>query len=334
MRKATFIGGGSFGTALSIVLSRKKDLDVVIWDRNKDVIQDINLNHKNSKYLNKITLGENIRGELDLGKALKDSEYVILSLPSHLIREYSKRISKLVREDTILISIAKGLEEGTLKRMSQIIEEEIPYNPVVILSGPSHAEEVSIGTPTAIVACSKQREKAEEVQNLFMDDKLRVYTNDDIIGVELGGAVKNIIALAAGILDGAGYGDNAKAALMTRGMSEIIRIGTKLGGDIKTFYGLTGMGDLIVTCTSLHSRNRRAGILIGRGLSMKEACSEVSMVVEGIRACKSIYELKEKIGVTMPITEALYNVLYKNWDVKESIKDLMTRDKKDEIIDF
>lgn len=334
MIKVTFIGGGSFGTALSIALSRKENVDITIWDRNEQVIEDINVNRKNSKYLKNIVLSDKIKGEKNLEISIKDADYVVLSLPSHVIRKYSNTISKLVKKSAIIISIAKGLEQGTLKTMSEIIEEEITCNPIVILSGPSHAEEVSIGIPTAVVASSKNDNAAEQVQKLFMDEKLRVYTNSDLIGVELGGAVKNIIALAAGILDGAGYGDNAKAALMTRGMSEIIRIGVKLGGNPKTFYGLTGMGDLIVTCTSMHSRNRRAGILIGKGYSMEEACREVDMVVEGVKACKSIYELKERIGVSMPITEALYNVLYKGMEVKKVILELMTRDKKDEIIDF
>ncbi|WP_142414623.1 NAD(P)H-dependent glycerol-3-phosphate dehydrogenase [Hathewaya massiliensis] len=334
MTKVTFIGGGSFGTALSIALARKENINITIWDRSKEVIDDINLNHKNSKYLKDIDLSDRIKGENDIEIAVKNADYVVLSLPSHVIRQYCSKISKLVNKNTIIISIAKGLEQGTLKTMSEIIEEEMPDNPVVILSGPSHAEEVSIGIPTAIVASSKDNRVAEKVQDIFMDEKLRIYTNNDIIGVELGGAVKNIIALAAGILDGAGYGDNAKAALMTRGMSEIIRIGVKLGGNPKTFYGLTGMGDLIVTCTSMHSRNRRAGILIGKGYSMEEACTEVNMVVEGVKACKAIYELKERIGVAMPITEALYDVLYRSKDVKDVILELMTRDKKDEIIDF
>lgn len=334
MIKATFLGGGSFGTALSTVLAKRDDLDIVIWDRNENVINDVNLKHQNSKYLKNIQLSCKIKGEKDLKTAVEGAKFLILSLPSHVIREYSKKIRPFISKDTIIISIAKGLEQGTLKRMSEIISEEVPNNPVVILSGPSHAEEISIGIPTVIVASSKDKKYSQEVQDLFMNKDLRVYTNDDLVAVELGGAVKNIIALAAGILDGMGYGDNAKAALMTRGMSEIIRIGVKLGGDLKTFYGLTGMGDLIVTCTSVHSRNRRAGILIGQGMSMEEACKEVNMVVEGVKACKAIYELREQINVSMPITEALYDVLYKGANVKECIQELMTREKKDEIIDF
>lgn len=330
MTKATFLGGGSFGTALSISLAKNEDTKIVIWNRDKAVIEDINLNRKNSKYLDNIFMPENIEGEEDLEKAVQDSDYLVLALTSSVIREYSKKIRKIIDKNTIVISIAKGLEQGTLKRMSEIIEEELPYNPVVVLSGPSHAEEVCREIPTAIVTSSKSKEAAKKVQDLFMNKSLRVYTNDDLVGVELGGAVKNIIALASGVLDGMGYGDNAKAALMTRGMSEIVRIGVKLGGKIETFYGLTGMGDLIVTCTSMHSRNRRAGILIGEGMTMEEACKEVNMVVEGVKACKAIYELKEQIGVPMPITEAIYDVLYNNKPVRSEIEKLMTREKKDE----
>lgn len=330
MSKATFLGGGSFGTALSITLAKNKETDIVIWNRDKEVVKDININHKNSKYLDNIFMPKNIKGEESLEKAVENSDYLILALTSSVIREYSKKVRNFIGKNTIVISIAKGLEQGTLKRMSEIMEEELPYNPIVVLSGPSHAEEVCKEIPTAIVTSSKDEEAAKKVQDLFMNKSLRVYTNDDLVGVELGGAVKNIIALAAGILDGMGYGDNAKAALMTRGMSEIVRIGVKLGGKIETFYGLTGMGDLIVTCTSMHSRNRRAGILIGKGMTMKEACEEVNMVVEGVKACKAIYELKEQIGVPMPITEAIYDVLYNNRPVRSEIEKLMTREKKDE----
>jgi glycerol-3-phosphate dehydrogenase (NAD(P)+) len=214
--------------------------------------------------------------------------------------------------------------------MSEIIEEEIKELPIVILSGPSHAEEVARDIPTTVTASSKDMEAAKQVQEIFSSTTFRVYTNDDLIGVQVGGACKNIIALAAGITDGIGYGDNAKAALMTRGMHEIVRIGTKLGGRQETFYGLTGMGDLIVTCTSMHSRNRRAGILIGKGKTMEEACKEVGMVVEGIEATKAFYQLKERENIVMPITDALYKVLFENKDPETAVYDLMSREKKDE----
>ncbi len=214
--------------------------------------------------------------------------------------------------------------------MSQIIEDEIKDHPIVVLSGPSHAEEVARDIPTTVTAASKDMEAARKIQNIFSNNTFRVYTNDDLIGVEIGGAFKNIIALAAGISDGIGYGDNTKAALMTRGMSEIIRVGTKLSGKAETFYGLTGMGDLIVTCTSMHSRNRRAGILIGSGKTVEEATAEVGMVVEGIEAVKAFYELKSKINVDMPITTALYEVLFEGKNPKESVIELMGRKYKEE----
>ncbi len=245
-----------------------------------------------------------------------------------MIRQVCKKIQPFIKENQTIVSIAKGIEEGTGKRLSEAIEEELPNNPIVILSGPSHAEEVAQDIPTTVVASSKHMDIAKKVQDLFMTNKFRVYTNDDLIGVEIGGAVKNIIALAAGVSDGIGYGDNTKAALMTRGMSEIIRIGTKLGGKQETFSGLTGMGDLIVTCTSMHSRNRRAGILIGKGYSTEEAIEKVGMVVEGIKACRAFYTLKEKLDIEMPITDILYKVLFENKEPNYGVYELMTRDKK------
>ncbi|HEY5524056.1 MAG TPA: NAD(P)H-dependent glycerol-3-phosphate dehydrogenase, partial [Clostridium sp.] len=234
-----------------------------------------------------------------------------------------------IKPNVPIISIAKGIDEETDERLSVVIERELP-NPVVVLSGPSHAEEVAANIPTTLVVTSRNMECAKEVQDLFMTTDFRVYTNEDIIGVEIGGAVKNIIALAAGVVDGMGYGDNTKAALMTRGMKEISRIGIALGGKAETFYGLTGMGDLIVTCTSMHSRNRRAGILIGEGKTLEEALKEVGMVVEGVKACKAFYELKEKIGVSMPITDVLYKALFLDKNPKECVTELMERDKKSE----
>lgn len=325
----TFLGGGSFGTALSILLANKGEV-VKVYDISKDVVDDINNNHRNSKYLKDASVPENVKAYIDMEKALSGSKYIVLAVPSHVIRNISKQLKEFVKPGQIIISIAKGIEEGTDMRLSEVIGEEIPSNPVVIFSGPSHAEEVSVGIPTTIVVSSKEMEYAKEVQDLFMTENFRVYTNDDIVGIEIGGAVKNIIALAAGVSDGIGYGDNSKAALMTRGMSEIIRIGLKMGGKRETFYGLTGMGDLIVTCTSMHSRNRRAGILIGQGIKMEDAVNQVGMVVEGIKACKAFYELKQKMDVSMPITEVLYKILFENLDPKAAVYELMTREKKNE----
>lgn len=328
--KVTFIGGGSFGTALSILLS-KKGVTVSVWDKNLEVIEDINVKRENLKYLPKVAIPSNVKAYENLDEALLGSEAVVLAVPSHAIRDVSRKLRPLIRENQIVVSIAKGIEESTQKRLSEVIEEEIPNNPIVILSGPSHAEEVAIDIPTTVVVASKNMEAAAKTQDLFMTNKFRVYTNDDLVGVEIAGAVKNIIALAAGVSDGIGYGDNTKAALMTRGMSEIIRIGTKLGGKLETFSGLTGMGDLIVTCTSMHSRNRRAGILIGQGHSTDKVSDEIGMVVEGIKACKAFYILKEKLGVSMPITDILYKVLFEGKDPKYGVYELMSREKKDEV---
>ncbi|MGH4137165.1 NAD(P)H-dependent glycerol-3-phosphate dehydrogenase [Clostridium sp.] len=329
MATVAFLGGGSFGTALSIMLA-KKGLKVNIWDRKLSVIDDINIKRENIKYLSNVIVPAGVTAFIDIEKVISDSDIIVLAVPSHAIRDLSKIIAPLIKENQIVVSIAKGIEEGSSKRISQVIEEEIPSNPIVILSGPSHAEEVALDIPTTVVVTSKKMEYARIVQDVFMTNKFRVYTNEDIIGVEIGGAVKNIIALAAGVSDGIGYGDNAKAALMTRGMSEIIKIGTKLGGKTETFYGLTGMGDLIVTCTSMHSRNRRAGILIGKGTPMDVACQEIGMVVEGIKATRAFYALKEKQQISMPITDVLYKVLFKGKDPKYGVHELMSRNRKDE----
>ena len=330
MSNVAFLGGGSFGTALGILLANKGH-KVSIYDRDKAVVNDINNNRKNDKYIKDLEIPKNVNAYNDLDYALKDVKYLVLAVPSHVIRSASKSVKDKIDKDVIVISIAKGIEEGTNLRLSEVIEEELPNNKVVILSGPSHAEEVAFDIPTTVVVASKYANATSEVQDLFITSNFRVYTNDDLIGVEVGGAVKNIIALAAGVCDGIGYGDNSKAALMTRGMAEIVRIGTKLGGKPETFLGLTGIGDLIVTCTSLHSRNRRAGFLIGKGESTEEAIKDVGMVVEGIKACKAFYQLKEKLNIEMPITDVLYKVLFHNKDPKDAVVELMEREKKNEI---
>jgi glycerol-3-phosphate dehydrogenase (NAD(P)+) len=324
-----FIGGGSFGTALAIMLAQK-GLQVSVWDRKHQVVEDINVRRENPKYMSGIAIPAGVNAFDSIEEAIMGSRFVVLAVPSHAIRDICKNIKGIIKDGQIIISIAKGIELETKKRLSQVIKDELPGNPVVVLSGPSHAEEVAMNLPTTVVVTSEEMKYADEVQDLFMTAEFRVYTNDDIVGVEIGGAVKNIIALAAGISDGIGYGDNTKAALMTRGMHEITRIGTKLGGSNRTFYGLTGMGDLIVTCTSKHSRNRSAGILIGQGATSEEAAEKVGMVVEGIKACKAFYELKEELDVQMPITDALYKVLFKGKNPKDAVVKLMTRDKKSE----
>lgn len=330
MTDITLLGGGSFATALGVMLG-KKGFNINIWARNKNTVNDINLKRENIKYLNGIVIPSNVKAFCDLEEAIDNSKIVVLAVPSNAIRETSKTINSFIKDDTIIVSVAKGIEDNSFKRLSQVIQEENPNNPVVILSGPSHAEEVALDIPTTVVVTSKQMKYAREVQDIFMTNKFRVYTNEDIIGVEIGGAVKNIIALAAGISDGAGYGDNTKAALMTRGMSEIVKIGVVLGAKKETFFGLTGIGDLIVTCTSMHSRNRRAGILIGKGSSADEASKKIGMTVEGIKACKAFYKLKEQSNISMPITDILYNVLFNNKELKYGVYELMSREKKDEI---
>jgi glycerol-3-phosphate dehydrogenase (NAD(P)+) len=327
MSRIAFIGGGSFGTALSVLLANK-GYNVSIWDREKSVVEEINNKRSNDKYIKGLIIPKNVTAYEQVEEALKEAEYVVLAVPSHVVRAACNSVKSIIKPEQIVVSIAKGIEEHSLKRISEIIKEELPVNPLVILSGPSHAEEVAVGIPTTVVATSENMKYAEKVQDIFMTENFRVYTNDDLIGVEIGGAVKNIIALAAGVCDGLGYGDNTKAALMTRGMNEIMRIGTKLGGRAKTFSGLTGMGDLIVTCTSMHSRNRRAGMLIGEGMPVDEAIKQIGMVVEGIVATKAFHQLKERENIEMPITDALYKVLFTNKDREDAVRELMGREKK------
>lgn len=328
MSKVAFIGGGSFGTALAVQLGQKGN-EISIFDRDINVCNDINNNKRNDKYIKDLIIPENITAYNNLDEAIDGIDYLVLAIPSHVIRDVTRSLKGKITKDVVIISIAKGIEPRSNKRLSEVIEEELP-NPVVILSGPSHAEEVAVEIPTTLVATSNDMKYAEQVQELFMTPTLRIYTNEDIVGVEIGGAVKNIIALAAGIGDGVGYGDNSKAALMTRGMKEISRVGMALGGKTETFFGLTGMGDLIVTCTSMHSRNRRAGILIGKGASLEEALDEVGMIVEGVKACKAFYELNREIGVSMPITDALYSILFEGKEPREAVQELMLREKKNE----
>lgn len=329
MSKVTFLGGGSFGTALAVLLA-EKDNCVSIYDRDIDVVNEINNKRTNEKYLKDLKIPQGVTAFNNIDDAIKDAEYIVLSVPSHVIRFMCKQIKGKIPNDIPIISIAKGIEEGTDKRLSVVMEEEL-NNPIVVLSGPSHAEEVAMKIPTTVVTSSKDMRYAMDIQDLFMANYFRVYTNDDLIGVEIGGAVKNIIALAAGVVDGLGYGDNTKAALITRGMKEITRVGMVLGGRIETFYGLTGMGDLIVTCTSMHSRNRRAGLLIGKGMNVNDAIKEVGMVVEGVSACKAFFELKERLGISMPITDGLYRGLFENKTPEVIVNELMSRDKKSEL---
>ena len=328
--KVAVLGGGSWGTALAALMA-KKGIDTHMWVRSQIQAKEINEQRTNSKYLQGISLPKNLNVSIDWESTVGGSDVIVLAVPTQSVRSLLETIRDKVTGEQVIVNVAKGIENSTMMRISQIVEEYLPDNKFAVLSGPSHAEEVALDIPTTVVSASANKEVAEYIQDLFSSPNFRVYTNPDVAGVELGGALKNIIALGAGISDGLGYGDNTKAALMTRGMHEMSRFGVALGSDPDTFSGLSGMGDLIVTCTSMHSRNRRAGILIGKGLSMEEATEQVGMVVEGIKTAKSTYELANKLGIEMPITRELYNVLYNGADVKESVGNLMGRSKKHEM---
>ena len=264
----------------------------------------------------------------DLEKSLDGPDVAVLAVPSPFTRSTSKSMAPYVKDDQIIVNVAKGVEENTLMTLSEIIEQEIPNANVCVLSGPSHAEEVGRGIPTTCVVSARQRKTAEYLQKIFMSPVFRVYTTPDILGVELGAALKNVIALAAGAADGLGYGDNTKAALITRGIAEIARLGVKMGAQMETFYGLSGMGDLIVTCASVHSRNRKAGYLIGQGYTMEAAMAEVKMIVEGVYSAKAAMGLAEKYDVELPIISEINKVLFENKAAADAVGDLMIRDKK------
>ncbi|MCR4435829.1 MAG: NAD(P)H-dependent glycerol-3-phosphate dehydrogenase [Clostridiales bacterium] len=325
----SIIGAGSWGTALSILLCGNGH-SVKMWSCFEDEVQMINQVREHTQKLPGVSIPESIVCTSDLEKALAGSTTIILVTPSQTIRENARTLGKYLKKGDIVVCCSKGLEEGTGLRLSQVIGQEIPQAETVVLSGPSHAEEVARNIPTAVVAASANTDAARFVQNVFMSPQFRVYTNYDIVGVELGGALKNIIALCAGVSDGLGFGDNTKAALMTRGIAEISRLGVSLGANQYTFAGLSGIGDLIVTCTSMHSRNRRAGILIGQGKTLEEALDEVKMVVEGVVTTRAAFELAKRKNISMPITTEAYNVLFKGKNAKQAVVDLMMRDRKSE----
>jgi glycerol-3-phosphate dehydrogenase (NAD(P)+) len=329
----TVLGGGSWGTALAILLANK-GIDITMWVRNKEQIDKIKSTGENSKYLPGAKFPHNIKLDNNIDSSVYNKELIVLAVPSHAVRQTCIDIKSIVKKDVIIVNVAKGLENETLYRISQIVEEEMPNSRYSVLSGPSHAEEVCKDMPTTVVAAAKQRQVAEFVQDLFMYSKFRVYTNPDVAGVELGGALKNVIALGAGITDGLGYGDNTKSALMARGIVEMARLGTALGANTSTFAGLSGIGDLITTCTSLHSRNRRAGILIGQGKPLDEVLESVGMVVEGVKTTKAAYKLSQRMGIEMPITSQIYSVLYGDKWVNDAVNDLMLRSKTHEMEDI
>ena len=326
MAKIGVIGSGTWGTAIAVLLNNNGH-QVDLWSAIPAEIEEMKetLKHKN---LPEVTLPETICYTTDLEAAMEDKDILVLSVPSVFVRGTAKRMKEFCKEGQIIVDVAKGIEENTLMTMTQIIKDEIPQCEPVALSGPSHAEEVSRGLLTTCVAGSHKKEIAEYVQSVFMSPAFRVYTSPDVLGIEIGAALKNVIALAAGIADGYGCGDNTKAALITRGIAEISRLGTAMGGKSQTFSGLTGIGDLIVTCASMHSRNRRAGILIGKGYTMDEAMNAVQMVVEGVYSAKAALALSNKYEVPMPIVEQVNAVLFENKSAKEAIADLMLRDKK------
>lgn len=330
MEKVSVLGTGSWGSALALGLA-KKGYEVSMWTRSEEQAKKINRTKENTDYLPGVLFPNNIIVTTNIEDSIKNSKIIVLAVPSQAIRGICIKIKPFVKEDQILVDVAKGLEKGTGLRLSEVCKEELPKNPYVTLSGPSHAEEVARDIPTTVVVASEDLEAAQFVQDVFMSPKLRVYTNPDIVGVELGGALKNIIAFGAGICDGLGYGDNAKAALMTRGIREIGRLGAAMGANASTFAGLSGIGDLIVTCTSMHSRNRRAGILIGQGKSLDETLKEVKMVVEGITATEVAYEVAKELNIDMPITNAIYSVLYKGLKPNEIVVELMMRNKTHEM---
>ncbi|MBQ1274062.1 MAG: NAD(P)H-dependent glycerol-3-phosphate dehydrogenase [Cellulosilyticum sp.] len=328
MKKIAVIGAGGWGLALGLLLHEKNN-KVIFWCYDEYEKNDILQHRENKRCLPGIKIPIEVQFTCDMKEALDEADIAILAVPSKAIRSTAKAMKKIILEKTIIVNVSKGIEDGSLLCLADVIKEELS-NPVVVLSGPSHAEEVARHIPTAVTVSSLHMNKAYEIQELFMNQYFRVYTNDDLIGVELGGALKNVIALAAGIVEGMGYGDNTKAALITRGIAEITRLGIAMGGKQATFSGLTGIGDLVVTCTSGHSRNRRAGELVGQGLTIEEAMKQVNMVVEGVPTTKAAYNLMKKYQVEMPILNAIYCVLFEKQPVKETIDGLMMRNKKDE----
>ena len=327
MAKIGIIGAGSWGTALALLLYNNGH-HVTVWSIVEKEIEMLKTEHEHKDKLPGVKLPEDMEFTTGLEDAVKGKDVLVLAVPSPYTRNTSKSMSSYVKEGQIIVNVAKGIEEDTLMTLSQIIEEEIPQAEVAVLSGPSHAEEVGRGIPTTIVVGARRKKTAEYLQNIFMSKVFRVYISPDVLGIELGAALKNVVALAAGIADGLGYGDNTKAALITRGIAEIARLGMAMGGRLETFSGLTGIGDLIVTCASMHSRNRRAGILIGKGCTMDEAMAEVKMVVEGVYSAKAAMGLAKKYNIQIPIIEEVNEILFDGKSAAEAVGSLMLRDKK------
>lgn len=324
--KIAVIGSGSWGCAIAILLANKGN-NVYLWSWQQSETDRLNADRENKDVLPGKHFPDGIICSHDMEECVKDAGLIVTVAPSPATRSTAKQLAPLVSAGQIIVNLSKGLEESTLMRLSEVYAEEIPQAKIAVMSGPSHAEEVSEGLPTTNVVASKDAATAEYIQNIFMTEYFRVYTGSDVIGAELGGALKNVIALCSGISDGIGYGDNTRAALMTRGIAEIKRLGVAMGAQPETFAGLSGIGDLIVTCTSMHSRNHRAGILLGKGYTLDETLAEIRMVVEGVNTARAAYNLSKKYNVSMPITEEAYKILFESKNAKTAVYDLMTRSK-------
>ena len=333
MSKVAVLGGGGWAIALAKVLSENKN-DVTIWSAVEREVEALSNDRENKISLPGIIIPDSIKITGDLDEAVNDVDVIIMAVASSFVRPTAKSLQGKIKDGQIIVDVAKGIEDDTFYTMTEIISEELPECDPVVLSGPSHAEEVGRQIPTSVVIGGKKESTAEFVQKLFANNYFRVYRSPDMKSIELGGSLKNVIALAAGVIDGLGFGDNTEAALMTRGISEITRLGIEMGGHRRTFYGLSGMGDLIVTCASKHSRNRRAGVLIGKGYSLDEAIKEVNMVVEGAVSAKAAYALAQKYNVDAPIIEAVNKVLFDGMDPLEAMKSLMNRRLTNEYIDI
>ncbi len=329
MANVGIMGAGSWGTALALLL-HKNGHQVTVWSISEEEVKMLSEKREHVSKLPGVKIPEDMVFTTDVESALKGKDFIVLAVPSPFTRNTARSMSPYIADGQIIVDVAKGIEESTLMTLSQQIEQEIPQADVAVLSGPSHAEEVGRGLPTSVVVGAKKEETAKYLQEMFMNEVLRVYTSPDMLGMELGGSLKNVIALAAGIADGMGYGDNTKAALITRGIAEIARLGVKMGGAVESFTGLTGIGDLIVTCASVHSRNRKAGYLIGQGRSMQEAMDEVKMVVEGVYSAKAAVKLGKKYGVSLPIIDKVSEVLFEGKDPGEAVNELMLRDGRTE----
>ncbi|MDR1571151.1 MAG: NAD(P)H-dependent glycerol-3-phosphate dehydrogenase [Clostridiales Family XIII bacterium] len=332
-QKIAIIGAGSWGTALAVSLSGKGH-EVSIWDLDDGLLRELDADRENRRYLPGVPFGDGMKASFSLNEALYGADIALFTVPSQHFRGALESAVRLIGSETPIVNAAKGIEQKSLRTLSQIAAETAPGSRYAVISGPSHAEEVGRALPTTVVAASEDNELAEYVQTVFMTGRLRVYTNSDVRGVELGGALKNIIALGAGISDGMGFGDNAKAAMMTRGINEMARLGERLGGRRETFFGLSGIGDLIVTCTSEHSRNRRCGVMIGEGVSPDEATRRVGMVVEGMYTTEAAWQLARRTGVEMPITDQIYRVITGQASARDAVTALMTRQRRHETEDL